>query len=106
MGGENDLCACGYCRLDAHRIQVVRQRVGLDWHWRRADHRHRQPSRDIGIAADDDLVTWSGAHRPKRQLKRIKSVPDADAMVRPAVIRECVLKRFDLRTTDVAARRQ
>lgn len=67
------------CR-EAGGIKIVGARIGLAGNRRGADVGDGEPSGDVAVGGDDDLVTRADAPGDEHQLQGFKAVGDADAV--------------------------
>ncbi len=101
--GQDDLGARGDGRLDQCVINVVRGLVRLDRNWHRTALADRQPSGDVGVRRNDDLVAWTDVHRPQHQMQGVESVRHADGVVGFAELGELGFECFNLGTKNIVA---
>ena len=104
MRRQDRLGARGDRGLDPRRVEIVRRRIGLDRHRRRAGHANRQLCRDIAVARNDHFIARANVRRLQREVERVEPVSDPDAMRCAAIGRPSGLERFDFRPANIPAR--
>ena len=94
------------CALDARRVDVPGERIGIDQHRRRAGIADGRDRRDEGHGGRDHLVAWPDTEREQREMQRGGAGIQRHGFPGAGKGGEGLLEGIDLRTGDVGAARQ
>ncbi len=85
------------------RVQVIGYRIYIDEYNPCSRHGNRLGGGDEAVCRGDNLITFTNTEGLQCYKEGIRSVPDADAMLDIAKLRERRLKRLQIRTSDKCA---
>jgi hypothetical protein len=103
MHGQNRRGARRYRGVRGGRIDQAGFPADVDAYRRSAHVTHRHCGRDEGVGGEDDLVAGSDPRRLEHDDQRCRTRTNANAVPRPAVVRELPLESVDLLAKDERA---